>query len=315
MQNAIENRITLGKSELKISPLGVGTWAWGDSFTWGFGRTYNQEDVRQAFQTSMDAGAVLIDTAEVYGLGKSEKLIGQLLPNISGTPVLATKFFPFPWRFTEGRFRNALKNSLRRLGVEQVDLYQMHWPFKPNSVENWMDAMASVVKDGLVRFVGVSNYDLDQTRRAQDALAKHGLDLASNQIHYSLIKRDAETDQLIEYSHSQNISVIAYSPLAQGLLTGKYTPDHLPGGGVLRRNGAKEIEPIQPLLGLMREIGEAHSGKTIAQVALNWTICKGTIPIPGAKNRNQAADNCAALDWRLTADEIEALDQGSASFA
>ena len=206
---------------------------------------------------------------------------------------------------------HALHHSLDRLGLESVDLYQMHWPFPPVSIDTWMDAMADAVQAGLIRAVGVSNYNVEQTRRAYDALARRGVPLASNQVDYSLLQRKPETNGLLALCQQLNVTLIAYSPLAQGLLTGKYTPQNPPPGLRGRRYGGI-LARIQPLTGLLREVGQAHGGKTPAQVALNWTISKGTVPIPGAKNARQAIDNAGALGWRLADAEVAALDAASA---
>jgi aryl-alcohol dehydrogenase-like predicted oxidoreductase len=224
---------------------------------------------------------------------------------------VATKFFPFPWRLSKAALLRALRGSLERLNLQRVDLYQVHWPFPPMPVETWAEALAQVVQQGLARAVGVSNYSVDQMRRASAALAKRGLVLASNQVEYSLLKRQVELNGLLKTCQELGVTLIAYSPLAQGVLTGKYSPEHpLPGVRGWRHSRA-DLEKAQPLLHLMGVIGDAHGGKSVAQIALNWTICKGTVPIPGAKNATQAQDNLGALGWRLSEAEVAALDDAS----
>jgi aryl-alcohol dehydrogenase-like predicted oxidoreductase len=294
--------------------MGVGTWQWGDTMLWQYGQDYAATEVQGAFDASFAAGLTLFDTAEVYGMGRSEMLLGQFRRTTTQPLYLATKFFPMPWRFTRRQLRDALRHSLQRLGVAQVDLYQLHWPTPLTSIEMWMDALADAVEEGLTREVGVSNYNLEQTRRAAEALAKRGVRLASNQVEYSLLHRDIETNGVLNYCHTHDIRVIAYSPLAKGLLTGKYTPDHRPPGlrGAISR---EKLARLHSLLEEMRCIGAGHSvdgiAKTHAQVALNWCMCKGTLPIPGAKNAEQARANAGALGWRLTEAEINILDDVS----
>lgn len=328
MTDTAESFIPLGKTAIQVSPLGIGAWAWGDKLFWAYGRSaaagggFTDDDIHQAFNASLDAGVNFFDTAEVYGSGRSERLLGGFLPAAGRPVVVATKFMPLPWRLTKGAMLRALRGSLKRLGLEQVDLYQVHWPTPPVSIETWADALADIVQAGLARSVGVSNYNESQMRRAYSVLARRGVPLASNQVEYHLLNRKVELNGLLQACQELGITLIAYSPLAQGALTGKYSAERpLPGVRGRRYNRAY-LEKTQPLLQLMREIGRTRSapassgspavnGPTPAQVALNWLICKGTLPIPGAKTARQALDNCGALGWRLTPEEVAALDQAS----
>jgi aryl-alcohol dehydrogenase-like predicted oxidoreductase len=303
----------LGATEIEIAPLGIGTWAWGDRLVWGYGQgAYTDADLREVFDAALTAGINLFDTAEVYGLGRSETLLGQFIRQLSGQerPVVATKFMPFPWRWGKRALLRALRKSLRRLQLAYVDLYQIHWPLPPVSIETWMNALADVVEEGLTRAVGVSNYNVAQMERAHDALAQRGLVLASNQVEYSLLKRAPEFNGVLQRCQDLNVTLIAYSPLGMGLLTGKYTPDTPPSLGRRVRFNRAFLERVQPLLALMREIGETYE-KTPAQIALNWTICKGAVPIPGAKTARHAEQNAGALGWQLTPEEVRALDDAS----
>jgi aryl-alcohol dehydrogenase-like predicted oxidoreductase len=310
--NKQHERISLGSSDLLISPLGIGTWAWGDRLFWGYGRGgYTDADLQSAFQVSRELGINFFDTAEIYGRGRSEHLLGEFVRAGSRQVVVATKFFPYPWRLRQKSLLRALRGSLDRLDLAQVDLYQIHQPFPPVPIETWMGGLADAVEAGLVRTVGVSNYNLEQTRRALAALEQRGIPLASNQVQYSLLHRQPERTGLLDLCRQQDITLIAYSPLAQGLLTGKYTPESPPPGLRGRRFKREYLAEIQSLIGLLHEIGEAHGGKTPAQVALNWVLCKGAVPIPGAKNAHQAQDNAAALGWRLTDQEVATLDATS----
>ena len=311
MREPIIETIPLGKTDLRVTPLGIGTWQWGDSMFWGYGKGYAAGEIRAAFDAGLAAGITFFDTAEIYGQGKSERFLGQFVSGNGDRPVIATKFMPLPWRLGKGALLSALRKSLARLGLAQVDLYQIHWPMAPVSVETWADALADAVAAGLTRAVGVSNYNADQMRRAHAVLARRGVSLASNQVEYSLLHRAPERDGLLEACRELGVTLIAYSPLAKGLLTGKYTPANPPPGLRGRRYRGELLAGIQPLTGLLREIGEAHSGKAPGQVALNWLICKGALPIPGAKNARQAQDNAGALGWRLTAEEVVALDRAS----
>lgn len=304
-----EGQITLGS--LQVSPLGIGTWAWGDPLVWGY-KKQNDPDLQMAFQASLAAGINFFDTAELYGFGHSERLLNRFMHATDRSPdrsiVIATKFMPLPWRFRKQNLLSALHGSLRRLGLSKVDLYQIHWPAPPVPIERWMDALADAVDAGLTRIIGVSNYSVAQMRLAHATLAKRGVKLASNQVEYSLLTRDPERNGLLDACRELGVTLIAYSPLAMGLLTAKYTPDNPPKGYRARQYKSDYLGKIQPLISLLRQIGAIHDGKTPAQVALNWTICKGTIPIPGAKNARQAQDNAGALGWRLTDAEVAMLD-------
>lgn len=309
----ITNTIPLGKTGLRIPPMGTGAWQWGDRLFWGYGRNYQDDDVRQAFTASMEAGINFFDTAEVYGRGQSEKLLGRFLQEASGPAFVATKFMPLPWRLWKGSLLRALQGSLRRLQLQQVDLYQIHNALPPISIETWAEALGDAVEQGLTRAVGVSNYNEEQMRRAHLVLARRGIPLASNQVEYSLLNREVEFNGLLEACHDLGITLIAYSPLAQGMLTGKYTPTSPPTGFRGRLYGQNRLKALQPLIRLMHEIGRAHDGKTPAQVALNWLMIKGAVPIPGAKNLRQIQENLGALGWQLSEAEMAALDEASAS--
>jgi len=291
--------------------MGLGTWAWGDRMYWGFGRGYTEDDIRQAYAVSVQNGVRLIDTAEVYGLGRSEEIISGLLKDVRQPVVVATKFMPFPWRLNRRALLRALKSSLNRLGLPKVDLYQMHQPLPPITVETWMDAMSEAFQNGLISAVGVSNYDLTLMQRATESLAREGIRLASNQVEYHLLDRRIEKNGLLKKCHEQGIALISYSPLASGVLTGKYTPQNPPQGLRGSRYTPHVLECIQPLIETLKRIGSTRGGKSAAQVALNWCINKGTIPIPGAKTFTQAEMNTGALGWQLTTDEVALLDEMS----
>jgi aryl-alcohol dehydrogenase-like predicted oxidoreductase len=295
---------------LHKAEMGLGAWSWGDRTMWNYGHGYTDADIESAFRTSLEGGVNLVDTAEIYGSGRSENLLGQFLKTTQTPVLVATKFMPFPWRLNHKALSNALHRSLERLGLERVDLYQIHFPFPPYQVEVWVEEIAKAAKAGMTRTVGVSNYDKNQMQRAYTVLTKYDLPLASNQVEYHLLNRTVEKNGLLDRCKELGVRLIAYSPLAKGLLTAKYTPENPPPG--VRGNGAgAKLRHIQPLIELMKEIGKGHSEKTPAQVSLNWIICKGGLPIPGAKTAEQAAQNAGALGWRLTPEEIKALDDTS----
>ena len=306
--------VTLGASGIAVPPLGIGTWSWGDSRFWGYGTDYGRDEIADAFAASVAAGLTLFDTAEIYGRGESERLLGALTRETDAPIVIATKFAPFPWRFGGGALRRALDASLERLGVARVALYQIHFPYSLIGIPTLMDALADAVADGQVGAVGVSNYSVEQMRRAHEALERRGVPLATNQLQYSLLARRPETDGTLAACRELGVTLIAYSPLAQGLLTGKYRPGGPTPSGFRRWQPlfrGRDAHRLAGLLDLLRGIGEDHGGKIPAQVALNWLIAQGTVPIPGAKNGAQARGNAGALGWSLRAAEVAALATAS----
>lgn len=291
--------------------LGIGTWAWGDRMYWGYGHDYHDQDLWEAFRICIENGVTFFDTAEIYGQGKSEELLGSFAQESGRTVIIASKFVPYPWRFRRANLIEALKKSLKRLKVPRLDLYQMHIYSPPVPTEVWMDAMVEAVQSGLIQAVGVSNYNRQQMERAYNRLQKEGIPLASNQVEYHLLNRRVELNGLLTLCHEMGVTLIAYSPLAMGLLTGKYSSENPMSGFRGRRMARLPIHKIQPLLTTMKRIGANHDGRPPAQVALNWIIQKNALPIPGVKNPAQAKQNLAALHWSLTQAEMEELDQTS----
>eukprot|EP01112_Ceratiomyxa_fruticulosa_P000258 TRINITY_DN1024_c0_g1_i3.p1 TRINITY_DN1024_c0_g1~~TRINITY_DN1024_c0_g1_i3.p1 ORF type:complete len:326 (-),score=39.34 TRINITY_DN1024_c0_g1_i3:127-1104(-) len=300
-------------SALSRLEIGIGTAAWGEK-SWGYGTEYNDDQIEATFNSIMDSGLpIFFDTAEIYGRGLSETIIGRCLKKYKNEhpstpqPFIATKFLPFPWKFTQSSLEYALRGSLERLGLESVDLYQVHGPkLSSRSVETWAHALADVYEKGLCKAVGVSNYDTEQVRRTHRVLAERGVPLTSNQIEYSLLRRNAEVRGHIAACAELGVKVIAYSPLSMGRLTGKYSGANPPKSS--RPFGNQPWEKIDPLVQRLREVGEIH-GKTPAQVALRWVIEKGALPICGVKDSKQFLDNMGALGWHLTPEEITSIDE------
>jgi aryl-alcohol dehydrogenase-like predicted oxidoreductase len=305
---------TLPGTDIPVPDLGLGTWAWGDRTTWGmngYDPSYDFASIQAAYTTSVRAGVTLLDTAEMYGAGESERIIGRLLredPTHRDRVVVATKFMPFPWRTPfAGALMAALRASLARLGLPSVHLYQIHGAISLRSARTEAVALAQAFRAGLVRAVGVSNYSARELHAMHAALAAHGIPLATNQVEYSLLRTMPERDGLLDACRELGVTLLAYSPLGMGRLTGKYSAANPPPGK--RAFSAFPMEEVDPVIAELRRLGGAHGGRTPSQVALNWLICKGAVPIPGAKNAEQAEQNAGALGWSLAADEITALDR------
>jgi aryl-alcohol dehydrogenase-like predicted oxidoreductase len=310
--------IQLGQDGAAVCPLCIGTWAWGDKLFWNYGSDADDvEQLQAAFQAALDAGTTFFDTAEVYGFGTSEKYLGQFMQQstLTALPVqIATKFGPAPWRFTAQSVSDAITESLKRLHLERISLYQVHWSFSFfMSQETLMNALADEVQRGRIEAVGVSNYSAEQMQQAYKILAARGVKLASNQVRYSLLTRQIETNGICEMARQLGVTILAYSPLAQGLLTGKYTADSSTKPTGARRfdsRFSKEgLQKIEPVVSMLKKIGDRH-GRTPAQVALNWLIAQGNVvAIAGAKNADQVQQNAGALGWRMSDEEITQLEQ------
>lgn len=263
-----------------------------------------------ALEASLEAGVNLVDTAAFYSGGASELRVGEVA---KGRDVLIASKFPSGLRFQADDFPEQLEGSLERLGRTHIDLYQHHFPGRV-SIPDLMNHMANAVEAGKVKTVGVSNYSAAQMRQAHAALASRRVPLASNQVEYSLLHRHPETDGVLEACRELGITLIAYTPLAGGLLSGKYSAEKRPTGfyrRVLPRYRRKALDAIQAVVGLLTEIGERYS-KSPSQVALRWLIENPIVlPIPGAKSGEQAANNAAALSFSLTADEVGALSDAT----
>eukprot|EP00549_Striatella_unipunctata_P015406 CAMPEP_0118706244 /NCGR_PEP_ID=MMETSP0800-20121206/20430_1 /TAXON_ID=210618 ORGANISM="Striatella unipunctata, Strain CCMP2910" /NCGR_SAMPLE_ID=MMETSP0800 /ASSEMBLY_ACC=CAM_ASM_000638 /LENGTH=390 /DNA_ID=CAMNT_0006608717 /DNA_START=272 /DNA_END=1444 /DNA_ORIENTATION=- len=352
-----ESKKLIGKADTTkigtttVPSVGIGTISWSsDSLT----QLQNLE-LQSLVNTACQKNVAFFDTAERYGSnvktamglgwGETERLTRKLLANSlpdEQKPIIATKFTPSPWRTDPKSVVEACKQSMKRLGVEQIDLYQLHMPdivkpFRAFGIssqpldEVYWEGLAQCYHEGLVANVGVSNYGPTLLARCQEALGKRGVPLASNQIAYSLIGRQNGAQETIDKCNELGIKALAAFPFAMGILTGKYTNtvladtddmDTLTSLATSRKTSLEirdltryakgdgktiPVGGIQPLMDVMQKIGKKRR-KTIAQVALNYIICKGAIPIPGARTQAQLRDNLGAMGWRLSSTEIRLLE-------
>lgn len=294
----------------RLSVIGLGTWQFG-SREWGYGNDYAERDAVEITQRALELGINLIDTAEIYAFGRSERIVGRAISGRRGDAFVATKVFPvLPLAsIVEQRARA----SVKRLGIDAIDLYQVHWPNPVVPIGETMKGLAAVQRDGVARHVGVSNFTLAQWQSAEAAL---GAPVLSNQVQYSLAARAPDRGGMVEWAQANDRLVIAYSPLAQGFLSAKWDGTTIPGG-VRSSNAlflAENIERGRPLLDALREVAAAH-GATPAQVALAWLIRKpNVVAIPGASSVRQLEANAAAADIDLTDDEDARLTEASDSF-
>jgi len=284
----------------------------------------DDDDATGVIRAAAAANINFIDTAEAYGFGKSEELTassilgaGLKLSGPGGINV-ATKFAPVPWRGESNDVVDACKASAEHLGLNAIPLYQIHFPdviqplkmfgIESRKDELYWEGLAECYLSGLAQNVAVSNYGPAMIRRVHAALERRGVPLVSNQINFSLMayKKAAQTVQVCE---ELGVQVLGYFPLANGLLAGRYDKDNMPAFPK-SLTMKKYVDAAEPLIDALKRIASARS-KTPAQVSLNWVMCKGVIPIPGARNDTMAADNAGALGWELTADEVAELEDAA----
>lgn len=297
----------LGKSDLKVSRIGLGTLQFGPAWIG------DKKIMKKVIDSALDNGINFIDTAERYGLGISESVIGEAIKERGDRDdlVIATKVSLIHLRYKD--VIKAAEASLKRLETDVIDLYQIHAPTCYASASETMKAMDWLLKEGIVRYVGLSNYPVCLIREAINCL-KNG-DIISNQLEYSVLMRDIEAE-ILPFLREAGIATIAYSPLAMGILTGKY--DETTGiskkdprlGDPLFKN-KENLGRVQPVIGIMREIADAHEA-TVAQVALNWLLrFDDVFPIPGAKIPEHVESNVEATKWKLSDEEWNRITEAS----
>lgn len=296
-------------SGVKVSAIGLGTWQFG-SKEWGYGAEYADKTSYEIVLRAVELGINLIDTAEFYGFGKSENVLGNALSGIRNQVYIATKLFPvFP---VSNYVISRAKASAARLKTDKIDLYQLHFPNPLVPISETTKGLNKLLEEGLIDNVGVSNFSLRQWLAAESSL---GRPIISNQVHFSLITRDPEFE-ILPFAQAHDRLVIAYSPLEQGILSGKYNAQNRPGGV---RNARKLFFPanlnrLRPLIEKLAQIAKSHDA-TSAQVSLAWLISKPNVAaIPGASSVSQLESNVRACEIELSRDEIESLDELSNEF-
>lgn len=312
----MEKRV-LGKNGPDLSEIGLGAWAIGGSWQWGWGEQDDQAS-KAAIKQALHTGVNWIDTAAVYGLGHGEEIVGQAVRDMRNDVFIATKC-GLVWddrnrivnNLHPASIRRECENSLRRLGVDHIDLYQIHWPHKNMPVEESWGAMTRLVEEGKVRYIGVSNFDTDLLSRCQ-AIAP----VQSLQPIYNMLQRDAETD-ILPWCIENEVGVVAYSPLMSGLLTGKFSKDYLATLDETdwRRKGTHPLfrDPgfsrALEFTDALRPIAESYQ-KTVAQLAIAWTLMHSsmTSSIVGARNKEQAEKNANGAGWSISEDDLAAID-------
>jgi aryl-alcohol dehydrogenase-like predicted oxidoreductase len=322
MDETMLKKRSLGATGIQVTPVGQGVM----QFSGGagmMGRAFpvmSQEEKTSLVKAALDGGISWFDTAELYGFGQSERNLSTALQNLDippGEVVVATKWWPL-FR-TAGNIPKSIDERLDCLKPYPIDLYYVHQPFSFSSPEAEMEAMAKLVELGKIRSVGVSNFNAKYMERAHAALAKVGLKLTANQVHYSLAHRQIESDGTLQAAKELGVSIVAYTPLEYGLLTGIYhkNPELLSQKSAFRRSGLKSrIEATRSLVEAMESIAEKYSVK-VGQVALNWLVSfhgETVLTIPGATKVSQVEQNAGAMKFHLSEEELSQLDQASKAF-
>jgi len=302
--NARARRLASG---VDVSTVGIGTMAWGDE-SLGFGDAYRERDLVEAMTRALERGVTFVDTAEVYGVKSStfeqssEHIVGRTAKTAKTTTraFVGTKVFTVPWtnvvmgggvRLTRKSLVEALRKSVERNGGEPYDLWSIHFPFPAWSQAALTDALAEGYDLGLCTSVGVSNYGAKQMEEAHGLLRKRGIPLVTNQVKYSVLDRAPEKSGLLALAKDLDVAVVAYSPL---------------GGGLLRSSADSEIRTFNKLLEF---IGAINGGRTAAQVALNYLVCKGAIPIPSCTSVERADSIADVMDFELGVEDVETIDE------
>ncbi len=310
----------LGNSDVEISAIGLGCWQFSkkQGLVGSYWGDIEDKVITEIIQESLKGGVNWFDTAEIYGNGMSERMLSASLQNLKvrkGEVVIATKWNPV-FRFARS-IEHTFPEREKNLAPYPVDLLQIHNPYSLSSVEAQMSYMMNLVKGGKIKLIGVSNFNLTRMKKAQEILRANGLALASNQMRYNLLDRSIEFNGVLDYAREQKITMIAYSPLAQGLLSGRFHDD---AGLVKKRPGFRKFLPnfqeqslhrTLPLIQVLREIAKTH-GVTPAQVALRWVIQfqgESVVAIPGASSSHQAQQNAQVMNFELTSTELNELDK------
>lgn len=291
-------------SEAKMPRIALGAWAWGNDGT--FGDHYTADSLREVYETAMANGLNLWDTATVYGMGTSEKILGELIRNTKREDViLSTKFTPQIEDGTPQAMEHMLDGSLNSMHTDYMDIYWIH---NPMNVEKYTPMLIPLAKSGKIRSIGVSNHNLTEIKRAAAILGEAGLKISAVQNHFSLLNRSSETSGILDYCKENGMDFYAYMVLEQGALSGKYDAAHpFPAGSDRARTYNPILPDLEAVLSKLREVGTAHNASA-AQAATAWAIAKGTLPIIGVTKTSQVEEAVKTAALSLTEQEIRELE-------
>lgn len=300
--------------ENRLPKIALGTWSWGVGMAGGdqvFGNHLGTEELRPVFEAAIKSGFNLFDTAVVYGMGDSERMLSTFTKELQREDVIiSTKFTPQIADDSDNPVEAMLAGSLERFGTDYIDIYWIH---NPADVERWTPYLAALVKSGKVRRVGVSNHNLAQIRRAEEILSAEGVHISAVQNHFSLLYRSSEDAGILDYCRENGITFFSYMVLEQGALSGKYsTSNPLPAGSQRGETYNPLLPQIEKLTSVMKMIGERHSA-SVSNIAIAWAIAKGTTPIIGVTSPAQVEDAARAASVSLSEDEMKQLEEAAAA--
>ncbi|KAG9778880.1 putative oxidoreductase, chloroplastic [Exophiala dermatitidis] len=315
----LNTRYTLrGKDgrDVQVPVICWGAWSWGDTSTFHWSDD-ELPALQAAWKKCLENGLTFVDTAQVYGSGKSEKILGDLINNHSAgfdrsRIVVQTKWLP---NITDGATNiihpveapvRELRNTLERMNLDYIDCYLVHGPIHVSSIKQAAKGLAQCVEEGLTKTVGVANYSVEDMLKMKDALAEYGIPLATNQCEYSILRRLPEIEGMLQACKQHDIVFQSYSSIAQGRLSGKYSKENPPPKQY--RFSSYDMEHVEPVLEIQRRLAKKYN-VSVAAIALNWNICKGAIPVVGMRKESQAVEDMQALGWRLTREEIAELNK------
>lgn len=289
----------------KMPKIAMGAWAWGNDGT--FGDNYTEADLKDVYETAMQNGLNLWDTAFVYGMGASEKVLGELTKNTPAKDlILSTKFTPQCDDGSTEPMLHMLEGSLANLHVDAIDVWWIH---NPMNVERYIPMLIPLAKKGLIKEIGVSNHSLAEIKRANEILGEAGLKVTAVQNHFSLLNRSSEESGILDYCNENGITFYSYMVLEQGALSGKYDSEHLfPEESDRGKTYNPMMAQIDKLTAVMKAVGHAH-GISVAQVGTAWAIAKGTLPIIGVTKVKHVEDAAKVTTTVLTENEITTLEK------
>ena len=294
---------------MEETKIALGTWAWGAGAFGGdavYGVSTNEENLKPVFEAAMNVGLNLWDTATVYGMGESERILGSFVQTVKRENILvSTKFTPQLAEMYDNSVEKMANASMERMGIDYIDMYWIH---NPMDVNRWTPGLIPLLKSGKVKKVGVSNHNIEEIRRANEILGEEGFKVSAVQNHYSLLYRSSEKGGVLDYCKENGIQFWSYMVLEQGALSGKYDTAHpFPEGSDRANAYGDSLAEIEELNKALEKIAEEH-GVKVAQLPIAWAIAKGTLPIVGATKTHHVEDAAEAVDIELSADEIKTME-------
>lgn len=296
--------------KMKETKIALGTWAWGAGAFGGdavYGVNTNEENLKPVFEAAMKSGLRLWDTATVYGMGESERILGTFVQTVKREDIeISTKFTPQLAEMYDNSVEKMAEASMQRMGIDYIDVYWIH---NPMDVRRWTPGLIPLLKSGKIKNVGVSNHNIEEIRLANEILVEAGFKVSAVQNHFSLLYRSSEKGGVLDYCKENGIQFWSYMVLEQGALTGAFNAAHpLPADSDRGRKYNPVLDKIEALTDVMKQIGECHHA-TCSQIGIAWAIAKGTMPIIGATKSHHVTEAADAAKIRLLEDEVAQLER------